>query len=168
MSPASIEQKIKQYRLEPKLKELAKKDREHRSFKNLPKQFSKGILVGNIAVVPRQISPSRFVYLVADMTRAEIVYDHIYLKHTAILVAHYLADEKEVPKYIVDLDQRFASKLFEIQNCKRICKSAKPNSEQEFIYENKLAETHISANRIKKLIEHEYNVIFKNNIRDTL
>jgi hypothetical protein len=64
------------------------------------------------------------VYVIADMLEANILHDDINLKQTAILVAHYLADNKHVPKNILDLDTKFASQLFDIQNAKRMIREA--------------------------------------------
>ena len=44
---------IEAYGLKHKLAELARKEEARRPFKHLPKQFSKGILIGNIAIVPK-------------------------------------------------------------------------------------------------------------------
>ena len=61
---------------------------------NLPKQFSKGILIGNIAIVPKKWTGTRYVYVIADMMEAKVLHEAINLKQTAILVAHHLADDK--------------------------------------------------------------------------
>ena len=42
---------IESYGLKNKLAEVAKKSESRRPFKHLPKQFSKGILIGHIATV---------------------------------------------------------------------------------------------------------------------
>ena len=45
---------IEAYGLKNKLAELARKEESKRPFRHLPKQFSKGILIGNIAIVPKK------------------------------------------------------------------------------------------------------------------
>ena len=92
---------IEAYGLKNKLADLAKKEQARRPFRHLPKQFSKGILIGNIAIVPKKHTGTRYVYVVADMLEAKILHEDINLKQTAILVAHYLADGKEVPQGII-------------------------------------------------------------------
>ena len=74
---------IAAYNLDDKLKKLAEHDEKHRPFLHLPKQFSKGILIGNIAIVPRRADETRFVYVIADMMQARIIYDDIHLKQSA-------------------------------------------------------------------------------------
>ena len=89
---------IEAYGLKNKLADLAKRQEARRPFKHLPKQFSKGILIGNIAIVPKKHTGTRYVYVVADMLEAKILHEDINLKQTAILVAHHLADGKAVPQ----------------------------------------------------------------------
>ena len=62
---------IKAYKLDDKLQELARNSEQQRPFRHLPKQFSKGILIGNIAIVPRRADETRFVYVIADMIQAK-------------------------------------------------------------------------------------------------
>lgn len=159
----SLENQIRSYNLKSKLKELAENDEKQRPFRHLPKQFSKGILIGNIAIVPKKMDPTRYVYVIADMTKAKIIYDSIFLKQTAILVAHYLADEKNIPNHILTLDECFASKLFDIKNFKRFYKSAQrdKNEDQEFVYYNKLVETHRTADEIKQEIHQIFDATFR-------
>ena len=116
---------IEAYGLKNKLADLAKRQEARRPFKHLPKQFSKGILIGNIAIVPKKHTGTRYVYVVADMLEAKILHEDINLKQTAILVAHHLADGKAVPQNLVDYDTHFSSKLFEIQAAKIRIKQAK-------------------------------------------
>ena len=127
---------IEAYGLKNKLADLAKRQEARRPFKHLPKQFSKGILIGNIAIVPKKHTGTRYVYVVADMLEAKILHEDINLKQTAILVAHHLADGKAVPQNLVDYDTHFSSKLFEIQAAKTRIKQAKKekNYEMEEIY----------------------------------
>ena len=76
---------IEAYGLKSKLANLAKKDEQRRPFRHLPKQFSKGILIGNVAIVPKKSDGTRYIYVIADMVKATILYDDIHLKQTAIL-----------------------------------------------------------------------------------
>ena len=46
---------IEAYGLKHKLAEIARREEKRRPFRHLPKQFSKGILIGNIAIVPKNI-----------------------------------------------------------------------------------------------------------------
>jgi len=116
---------IEAYGLKSRLAEIAKKDEKRRPFRHLPKQFSKGILIGKIAIVPKKSAGTRYIYVIADMVKAQILYDDIHLKQTAILVAHNIADNKEVPDYVLKLDEQFSSHLFSITNSKRMYKMAK-------------------------------------------
>ena len=71
---------IEAYGLKHKLAELARKEEARRPFRHLPKQFSKGILIGNIAIVPKKHTGTRYVYVIADMIEAKVLYEHINLK----------------------------------------------------------------------------------------
>ena len=113
---SELVKQIEAYGLKNKLADLARREEARRPFRHLPKQFSKGILIGNIAIVPKKYTGTRYVYVIADMLEARILHEDINLKQTAILVAHYLADGKAVPRNILDLDTKFASQLFDIQN----------------------------------------------------
>ena len=115
---------IESYGLKNKLAAVAKKSESRRPFKHLPKQFSKGILIGHIAIVPKKSIGTRYVYVIADMIEGKILHDDINLKQTAILVAHYLADSKNVPDNILELDMKHASQLFDIQSAKRMIRKA--------------------------------------------
>jgi len=154
---------IKAYKLGDKLRELARNSEQQRPFRHLPKQFSKGILIGNIAIVPRRADETRFVYVIADMIQAKILHDEIHLKQSAILIAHYLADGKSVPDKILDLDSQFASRLFEIKSFKMKWRSAeKINDEaQAFIYENKYIEANRKADELKESIQILFDSTFK-------
>ena len=77
---------IEAYGLRHKLAELAKREVAKRPFRHLPKQFSKGILIGNIAIVPKKYTGTRYVYVIADMMEAKLLYEDINLKQTAILL----------------------------------------------------------------------------------
>ena len=103
MSKSNIElvRQIEAYGLKNKLQDLARKQESKRPFRHLPKQFSKGILIGNIAIVPKKWSGTRYVYVIADMLEAKVLHDDINLKQTAIMVAHHLADGKNVPSNLM-------------------------------------------------------------------
>ena len=105
---SELVKQIEAYGLKSKLADLAHKEQARRPFRHLPKQFSKGILIGNIAIVPRKWSGTRYVYVIADMMEANVLHDDINLKQTAILVAHHLADQKGVPSNLLELDTKFA------------------------------------------------------------
>ena len=135
---------IEAYGLKEKLADVAKRSEERRPFRHLPKQFAKGILIGNIAIVPKKHTGTRYVYVIADMMTAQILYDDINLKQTAILVAHNIADGNDEPTNILELDTHFASQLFNITNAKRMMKEARKegNEAQEEVYQFKLASAH--------------------------
>ena len=90
---SELVRQIEAYGLKDKLATLAHKHEAKRPFRHLPKQFSKGILIGNIAIVPKKSTGTRYVYVIADMMEAKLLYEDINLKQTAILVAHHLADD---------------------------------------------------------------------------
>ena len=117
---SELVKQIEAYDLKNKLADLVKKEEARRPFRHLPKQFSKGILIGNIAIVPKKSTGTRYIYVIADMLEAKILHEDINLKQTAILVAHHLADDKNLPSNILELDVKFASQLFDIQNAKRM------------------------------------------------
>lgn len=154
---------IKAYKLSDKLHELARRSEQQRPFLHLPKQFSKGILIGNIAIVPRRADETRFVYVIADMIKAMVLHDDIHLKQSAILVAHYLADGKQVPDNILNLDSQFASRLFDIKSYKMKWRTAEKNDDEEqaFIYENKYIEANRTADGIKKKIQTLFDCKFR-------
>lgn len=156
---------IKAYNLKAKLENLAKKNEQKRPFKHLPKQFSKGILIGNIAIVPKKSYDSRYEYVIADMVNAQILYQGISLKQTAIMIAHYLADGKNVPQHIIKADEHFNSKIFEIKNFKRLLRMAEKenNEHQIFVYENKIIETNRLADYLKHRIQDEFDTVFRTN-----
>ena len=126
---SELVKQIEAYGLKGKLADLAHKEQARRPFRHLPKQFSKGILIGNIAIVPKKWSGTRYVYVIADMMEAKVLHDDINLKQTAILVAHHLADGKNVPSNLMELDMKFASQLFDIQSAKRMIKEAQKSKE---------------------------------------
>jgi hypothetical protein len=156
---------IEAYNLDDKLKALAEHDEKHRPFHHLPKQFSKGILIGNIAIVPRRLDDTRFVYVIADMIQAKIVYEDVHLKQSAILLAHYLADGKTVPENILHWDSEFASRIFDIKSYKGKLRTAEKSGDddQAFIYENKFREANRQADAIKQRIQDLFDSTFRSN-----
>ena len=128
---SELVKQIEAYGLKSKLADLAHKEQARRPFRHLPKQFSKGILIGNIAIVPKKHTGTRYVYVIADMMEAKVLHEDINLKQTAILVAHYLADGKNVPNDIVDLDIKHASQLFDIQSAKRMIREAQKGKDEQ-------------------------------------
>ena len=146
---------IEAYGLKNKLADIAKRDEARRPFRHLPKQFSKGILIGNIAIVPKKSNGTRFVYVIADMVKATILYDDINLKQTAILVAHNIADGYEAPAIVLEHDTHFASQLFNITNAKRMMKIARKedNEVNESVQQLKLQTAHDLADEYKAKIQ---------------
>jgi len=146
---------IEAYGLKDKFASLAQKDEKRRPFRHLPKQFSKGILIGNIAIVPKKHTGTRYVYVIADMIKAQILYDNINLKQTAILVAHNIADGNDEPNQVLELDTHFASQLFNITNAKRMMKMARKeeNEANEEVYLQKLHQAHDLADEYKAKIQ---------------
>ena len=71
---SELGKQIEAYGLKNKLKDLARKEEARRPFRHLPKQFSKGILIGNIAIVPKKHTGTRYVYVLADMMEAKILH----------------------------------------------------------------------------------------------
>ena len=155
-------QQIEAYGLKDKLADLAHKEQARRPFRHLPKQFSKGILIGNIAIVPKKHTGTRYVYVIADMMEAKVLHDNINLKQTAILVAHYLADEKSVPKNVIKLDTKHASQLFDIQNAKRMIREAQKQKDElvEDVYWDRLDVANRLADECKAKIQQIFNDTF--------
>ena len=137
---SELVKQIEAYGLKNKLQDLARKEEARRPFRHLPKQFSKGILIGNIAIVPKKHTGTRYVYVIADMMEAKILYEQINLKQSAILVAHHIAEGKSPPDHVLKCDLHFASKLFEIQQYKANVKNAKKQKDyvKEEIYQQRL------------------------------
>ena len=162
MDKQQLEKQIEHYDLSSKLKNLAEKDQARRPFRHLPKQFSKGILIGNIAIVPKKHTETRYVYVIADMMSAKVLHEEISLKQTAIMVAHYLADGNSPPTYILEDDMHFASKLFDISNFKRMQKQADKDQDEDqaFIYENSFIEANRQADELKARIQSNFNSLF--------
>jgi hypothetical protein len=153
---------IEAYGLKNKLAELARKEVARRPFRHLPKQFSKGILIGNIAIVPKKHTGTRYVYVIADMVGAKLLYEDINLKQTAILVAHHLADGKNLPEQVIEHDTHFASQLFNITNAKRMIKMAQKERDDsmEEIYVQRLEDAHHLADEYKGKIQEIFQYTF--------
>ena len=96
------------------------------------------------------------------MMTAQILYDDINLKQTAILVAHNIADGNDEPTNILELDTHFASQLFNITNAKRMMKEARKegNEAQEEVYQFKLASAHDLADEYKAKIQGIFQTTF--------
>ena len=154
---------IEAYGLKHKLAEVARKDETRRPFRHLPKQFSKGILIGNIAIVPKKHTGTRYVYVIADMVTATILHDDINLKQTAILIAHHLAENREVPSNLLEYDIHFASKLFEIRSAKMMMKQAQKgqNANMEGAYIQRLEKANDLADEYKTKIQSIFQSTFR-------
>ena len=159
---SELVKQIEAYGLKNKLADLIKKQEAKRPFRHLPKQFSKGILIGNIAIVPKKLTGTRYVYVIADMLEAKVLHDDINLKQTAILVAHHLADQKALPINILELDTKFASQLFDIQNAKRMIKEAQRVNDTltEDVYYDRLDSANHLADECKENIQQIFNDTF--------
>ena len=165
MAPKNKSELVKQIEangLKGKLADLAHKEQARRPFRHLPKQFSKGILIGNIAIVPKKHTGTRYVYVIADMMEATVLHDDINLKQTAILVAHYLADGKNIPNNILDLDSKHASQLFDIQSAKRMIKEAQKSKDEltEDVYWDRLDVANRLADECKGNIQQIFSDTF--------
>ena len=159
---SELVKQIEAYGLKNKLEDLARKEEARRPFRHLPKQFSKGILIGNIAIVPKKHTGTRYVYVIADMMEAQVLHENINLKQTAILVAHYLADGKSIPNNILELDTKHASQLFDIQNAKRMIREAQKEKDElmEDVYWDRLDVANRLADECKGKIQHIFNDTF--------
>ena len=159
---SELVKQIEAYGLKGKLAALAHKEQAKRPFQHLPKQFSKGILIGNIAIVPRKWTGTRYVYVIADMMEAKVLHEDINLKQTAILVAHYLADGKNIPANILELDSKHASQLFDIQSAKRMIKEAQKSKDElrEDVYWDRLDVANRLADDCKGRIQQIFNDTF--------
>jgi len=159
---SELVKQIEAYGLKNKLEDLARKEEARRPFRHLPKQFSKGILIGNIAIVPKKHTGTRYVYVIADMMEAKLLHEDINLKQTAILVAHYLADGKNIPGNILELDTKHASQLFDIQNAKRMIREAQKEKDElmEDVYWDRLDVANRLADECKGKIQHIFNDTF--------
>jgi len=159
---SELVKQIEAYGLKGKLADLAHKEQARRPFRHLPKQFSKGILIGNIAIVPKKHTGTRYVYVIADMMEATVLHDDINLKQTAILVAHYLADGKNIPNNILDLDSKHASQLFDIQSAKRMIREAQKSKDEltEDVYWDRLDVANRLADDCKTNIQQIFSDTF--------
>ena len=159
---SELVKQIEAYGLKNKLQDLARKEEARRPFRHLPKQFSKGILIGNIAIVPKKHTGTRYVYVIADMMEAKVLHEDINLKQTAIMVAHYLADGKSIPTNILELDTKHASQLFDIQNAKRMIREAQKEKDElmEDVYWDRLDVANRLADECKGKIQHIFNDTF--------
>ena len=159
---SELVKQIEAYGLKGKLADLAHREQARRPFQHLPKQFSKGILIGNIAIVPKKHTGTRYVYVIADMMEAKVLHEDINLKQSAILVAHYLADGKNVPDNIVELDTKHASQLFDIQNAKRMIREAQKGKDEltEDVYWDRLDVANRLADECKDKIQSIFSDTF--------
>ena len=159
---SELVRQIEAYGLKDKLADLARKEEIKRPFQHLPKQFSKGILIGNIAIVPKKHTGTRYVYVIADMMEAKLLHEDINLKQTAILVAHYLADNKPVPTNLLDLDSKFSSQLFDIQSAKRMIREAQKGKDEQMedVYWDRMDTANRLADDCKGSIQQIFNDTF--------
>ena len=159
---SELVRQIEAYGLKGKLADLAQREQARRPFQHLPKQFSKGILIGNIAIVPKKHTGTRYVYVIADMMEARLLHEDINLKQTAILVAHYLADDKSVPTNLLDLDSKFSSQLFDIQNAKRMIREAQKGKDEQMedVYWDRMDTANRLADDCKGSIQQIFNDTF--------
>ena len=159
---SELVRQIEAYGLKGKLADLAQREQARRPFQHLPKQFSKGILIGNIAIVPKKHTGTRYVYVIADMLEARLLHEDINLKQTAILVAHYLADSKIVPTNLLDLDSKFSSQLFDIQNAKRMIREAQKGKDEQMedVYWDRMDTANRLADDCKGSIQQIFNDTF--------
>ena len=159
---SELVRQIEAYGLKDKLADLVHKEEARRPFRHLPKQFSKGILIGNIAIVPRKWSGTRYVYVIADMMEAKVLHEDINLKQTAILVANYLADGKSIPNNILELDTKHASQLFDITSAKRMIREAQRSKDElmEDVYWDRLDVANRLADECKANIQQIFSDTF--------
>jgi hypothetical protein len=96
------------------------------------------------------------------MLEAQVLHHDINLKQTAILVAHYLADGKNIPDNIVELDMKHASQLFDIQNAKRMIKEAQKTKDDqaEDVYFDRLDVANRLADECKDQIQQIFSDTF--------
>ena len=159
---SELVRQIEAYGLKGKLADLAQREQARRPFQHLPKQFAKGILIGNIAIVPKKHTGTRYVYVIADMLEARLLHEDINLKQTAILVANYLADNKPVPTNLLALDNKFSSQLFDIQNAKRMIREAQKDKDEQMedVYWDRMDTANRLADDCKGNIQQIFNDTF--------
>jgi len=77
-------------------------------------------------------------------------------------VAHYLADEKSVPINVIELDNKHASQLFDIQNAKRMIREAQKQKDElvEDVYWDRLDVANRLADECKAKIQQIFNDTF--------
>jgi hypothetical protein len=143
---SELVKQIEAYGLKNKLADLARREEARRPFRHVPKKYT----------------GTRYVYVIADMLEARILHEDVNLKQTAILVAHYLADGKAVPRNILDLDTKFASQLFDIQNAKRMIREAQKDEDEltEDVYWDRLDVANRLADECKSNIQQIFNDTF--------
>jgi len=159
---SELVKQIEAYGLKEKLADLVHKEQAKRPFRHLPKQFSKGILIGNIAIVPKKSTGTRYVYVIADMIEAKILYEDINLKQTAILVANHLAEGNNPPESLLHHDTHFASKVFEIRTAKIMIKHAEKEKSEDMVdaYMQRLEDANRLADEYKAKIQDIFHQTF--------
>ena len=102
------------------------------------------------------------MYVIADMMEARLLHEDINLKQTAILVAHYLADNKSVPTNLLDLDNKFSSQLFDIQSAKRMIREAQKGKDEQMedVYWDRMDTANRLADDCKGSIQQIFNDTF--------
>ena len=78
------------------------------------------------------------------------------------MVAHHLADQKQVPQKILETDLHFASQLFNIQSAKRMIKEAQKEKDtaKENIYYDRLDTANHLADSYKSEIQDIFSQTF--------
>ena len=96
------------------------------------------------------------------MMEAKLIYEDINLKQTAIMVGHHLADGKPIPQNLLDLDNKFASQLWDIQSAKRMIREAQKNKDEvvEDVYWDRLDAANHLADECKGNIQRIFNDTF--------
>ena len=91
-----------------------------------------------------------------------MLHEVINLKQTAILVAHHLADGKNMPANILELDTKHASQLFDIQSAKRMIREAQKEKDEQMedVYWDRLDVANRLADDCKSKIQHIFNDTF--------
>ena len=96
------------------------------------------------------------------MMEAQLLHEDINLKQTGILVAHHLADGKSIPNNILELDTKFASQIFDIQNAKRMIREAQKDKDEQMedVYWDRLDVANRLADESKSKIQQIFNDTF--------
>ena len=78
------------------------------------------------------------------------------------MVAHHLADGKNMPANILELDTKHASQLFDIQSAKRMIKEAQKGKDdlREDVYWDRLDVANRLADECKSKIQQIFNDTF--------